>query len=118
MNTDTLIKMLLGAWDYLAATSLWICVWGFLGRLAGHTRGRGIAGAWLGLLFGPIGVLLAWRLKPQQAENISIQPTSGEIKQRITLKKQRHQQRPETEMERFERLYHAGQRKAESRSNS
>lgn len=60
--SDLTERMLAGAWEVVSAGAVWICVWGCIGRLAGHTRGRPIAGAWLGILLGPIGAAIAFCL--------------------------------------------------------
>ena len=86
-----------------AVGAAWICLWGFVGRLAGHTRGRPLAGAWLGLLFGPVGVAIAFRLAAPKAEPVTQRTTSADLGARLA---QRAKMRPreETEMERFERI--------------
>ena len=51
-------------WPAIFIDALVCCV---IGGAIGSGKGQGGAGAWLGLLFGPIGVLLCLTMKPTPA---------------------------------------------------
>lgn len=116
---QTFSDILSAVLDTLAAGSAWICVWGWIGRLVGDKRGRPVAGAWLGILLGPIGVAVASRLEDTHAR-VPCRKNSETLQRNITEARlrrleQKAKPKPETEMQAFERIFAAGQAAAAKR---
>lgn len=101
---DLIGAMLAGAWEAVSAGAVWICVWGCIGRLAGHTRGRPIAGAWLGMLLGPLGAAIAFCLADRRGGVATPPRTASEqLRERIARRGAvPTPPREPTEMERFD----------------
>ena len=118
---QTFSDILSAVLDTLAAGSAWICVWGWIGRLVGDKRGRPVAGAWLGLLFGPFGVAAASRLEDPRARRTPCRKNSETLRRDINkarlkrLERAERQPKPETEMQAFERIFAEGQAAAAKR---
>jgi hypothetical protein len=103
------IDAIIATWQ---ASAIWICIFGFLGRLAATPKGRPMAGAWLGILLGPIGVMIAFGLASKQPER-KLQPSADQIRTRAVMRKRQAAatRPPETELERWERQVIAAERR-------
>lgn len=114
MDARSIIELLVKTWQSLAAGWVWIAVWGWIGHLVGDKKKRPHAGAWLGIMLGPIGIacisMLEDRSQPTRMAHVV---NAGSPPSRVRIRRPgdppaERSSRKETEMEEFNRRFDEG----------